>query len=406
MRHVVFRLIWVVVIPVFAVGQAGLPVRPRLAGQPPPGGLGPSGANVAPATATPSSKPFGQVLFTSGRGGYHTYRIPALAVSTRGTVLAFCEGRKAARGDSGHIDLLLKRSTDQGVAWSEQRVLWEDGVNTCGNPCVVVDAGTGTIWLLATWNRGDDHESQIIAQTSRDTRRVFVLHSTDDGRTWSAAQEITADVKRDNWTWYATGPGSGIQIRHGPHAGRLVVPCDHIEAGTRQYYSHVIYSDDHGQTWKLGGSSPRPQVNECEVVELTGGRLMLNMRNYDRAQPSRQVALSEDGGLTWKNQRFDTALMEPLCQAAIERYRWPDTTGPGVLAFSNPASQRERRNLTLRASFDEGVTWPTSHELYAGPSAYSDLAVLTNGNIACLYEAGTVTPYEGIVFGSLPLGSP
>ena len=250
-------------------------------------------------------KPCGEPLFVSGQDGYHTYRIPALAVTTQGTVLAFCEGRKKGNGDSGDIDLLVKRSSDDGKTWSGQQVVWDDGGNTCGNPCVVVDRDTGTVWLLSTWNRGDDHEPGIIAQTSKDTRRVFAIHSTDDGRTWSTPQEITAGVKKNDWTWYATGPGSGIQIEHGPHRGRLVIPCDHIEAGTKHYYSHVIYSDDHGKSWKLGGSTPQHQVNECEVVELAGGKLMLNMRNYDRSQKNRQAAISEDGGLTWKEQRFD-----------------------------------------------------------------------------------------------------
>jgi sialidase-1 len=351
------------------------------------------------------SEPLGQKLFSSGQDGYHTYRIPALAVTGKGTVLAFCEGRKHSGDDSGDIDLLRKRSTDGGSHWSEPQVIWHDAGNTCGNPCAVVDRDTGTVWLLVTWNRGEDHESEIIARTSRDTRRVFVLGSFDDGQTWRAPREITAQVKKDGWTWYATGPGSGIQIEQGPYAGRLVIPCDHIEADTRLYYSHVIYSDDHGQTWKLGGSSLEQQVNECEVVELAGGKLMLNMRNYDRASRSRQVCFSEDGGLTWKDQRFDPALVEPICQAAIRRYRWPDGTNHGVILFSNPASRSERKSLTVRGSFDEAGTWPAAKILHTGPSAYSDLAVLADGRIACLYEAGLAGPYEGIWFVSFPLNS-
>ena len=226
----------------------------------------------------------GEPLYVSGQDGYHTYRIPALAVTTKGTVLAFCEGRKNSASDTGDIDLLVKRSTDHGRTWSQLHVVWDDAGNTCGNPCAVVERETGTIWLLTTWNRGDDHESQIIAQTSKDTRRVFVTHSTDDGLSWSDPREITAEAKRDDWTWYATGPGSGIQIRHGQQQGRLVIPCDHIEAGTKRYYSHIIYSDDQGKSWQLGGSTPQHQVNECEAVELADGRLMLNMRNYDRAE--------------------------------------------------------------------------------------------------------------------------
>ena len=342
-------------------------------------------------------------LFTRGQEGYFTYRIPALAVTPSGTVLAFAEGRKKSVGDAGKIDLFVRRSTDNGKTWSAQQLVWADGENTCGNPCAVVDRSNGTIWLLSTWNRGDDHEKQIIAKTSRDTRRVFALNSIDDGKTWSAPREITSDVKLTNWTWYATGPGSGIQIEHGPHQGRLVIPCDRMEAGTTNYFSHIIYSDDHGKSWKLGGSTPKPAVNECEVVELTGGRLMLNMRNYVSAKKCRQVAISEDGGLTWKDQGFDEALVEPRCQAAIERASWPGVTNRSVILFSNPANPSKRVDLTLRASFDEGQTWPVSRVLHSGPSAYSDLAVMANGEIASLYEAGSTNAYETIVFQNLNL---
>jgi sialidase-1 len=216
-------------------------------------------------------------VFVSGADGYHTYRIPCLLVTGRGTLLAFAEGRKNSRGDSGDIDLLLKPSGDQGSTWQPAQLVWDDGPNTCGNPCAVLDRATGTIWLLLTWNRGEDSEPEIIAQASQDTRRVFVTQSVDDGLTWSNPREITADVKRTNWTWYATGPGAGIQLERGPHRGRLVIPCDHIAARTRAYRSHIIFSDDHGRSWHLGGATPQPQVNECEVVELTGNRLLLNM---------------------------------------------------------------------------------------------------------------------------------
>lgn len=349
--------------------------------------------------------PSGVPVFTSGQGGYHTYRIPALAVTPKGTLLAFCEGRKQAWDDAGDIDLLLRRSTDGGRTWSAPQVVWDDGTNTCGNPCVVVDPTTGTLWLLSTWNRGDDRESQIIQQTSKDTRRVFVLSSRDEGRTWSRPREITPDVKKPEWTWYATGPGSGISIQRGPHKGRLVIPCDHIEAGTRHYGSHVIHSDDHGQTWKLGGSTPGHQVNECEVVELEGGRLMLNMRNYDGSVKARQVVVSEDGGTTWKDQRIDPQLVEPRCQAAIERLRWPSKDKPGVLLFSNPAHPSKRVQLTVRASLDDGQTWPLSRVLFQGPSGYSDLAVLKDGRIGCLFEAGPRNLAEGIVFEAFALES-
>src|SRR5262245_20964667 len=145
-------------------------------------------------------------VFIAGADGYHTYRIPSLIVTTKGTVLAFCEGRKRGRGDAGDIDLLLKRSSDGGQTWSDSQVVWDDGDNTCGNPCPVVDRDTGTIWLLLTQNLGVDTEAQIIDQTSRGTRTCWISRSSDDGQTWAKPIEITRDVKRPDWTWYATGP--------------------------------------------------------------------------------------------------------------------------------------------------------------------------------------------------------
>ncbi len=341
-------------------------------------------------------------LYVSGVEGYHTYRIPSLVVTSRGTLLAFAEGRKGGRSDTGDIDLVLKRSVDRGRTWESVQTVWDDGPNTCGNPCPVLDRDTGAVWLLLTWNRGDDAEPQIIAQQSKDTRRVFVTSSTDDGLTWSGPREITAWVKRTNWTWYATGPGAGIQVERGAFRGRLVIPCDHIEAGTGRYYSHVIYSDDHGQTWALGGSTPEHQVNECEVVELTGGRLLLNMRNYDRSQRTRQQASSADGGLAWSQQRHVPELIEPICQASIRRFSWPGPDRQSVILFSNPASAK-RENLTVRASFDEGETWPVSRQLDSRCAGYSCLAVLPDGVVSILYEAGERSPYENLVFARFPL---
>ena len=359
-------------------------------------------AALADAAWAAAPVPLQIEVFKSGEDGYHTFRIPSAIVTPKGALLAFCEGRKRGSGDAGDIDLVLKRSGDGGRTWSAMQVVWDDGANTCGNPCPIVDRDTGTIWLLLTWNRGDDPEPRIIARTSKDTRRVFVSRSTDDGVTWTAPKEITGDAKLTNWTWYATGPGAAIQIQRGPHRGRLVIPCDHIEAGTKRYYSHVIYSDDHGETWKLGGSTPQHQVNECEVVELTGNRLLLNMRNYDRSQRTRQVAISRDGGLTWTDQRHAPELIEPICQASIRRYAWPDDRGKSILLFSNPASTK-REKMTVRLSYDEGETWPCARELWPGPAAYSCLTVLPDKTIGCLYERGSKNPYETIVFARFPL---
>ena len=341
--------------------------------------------------------PARSTVYVSGREGYHTFRIPALLTAADGTLLAFAEGRKHSSSDAGDIDVVLKRSTDMGKTWGPLQIVWDDGQNTCGNPCPVLDRQQGTIFLLLTWNRGEDREPQIIAQTSHDTRRVFVSESRDGGISWSAPREITPDVKRTNWTWYATGPGAGIQIQRGPHRGRLVVPCDHIEAGTKRYYSHIIFSDDHGKSWQLGGSSPSDKVNECEVVELADGRLMLNMRNYDTSSRTRQVAFSSDGGMTWSDQRHDAALYDPICQASIRRLSWPENGGRNIILFSNPAGPKRER-MTVRASLDDCRSWQVSRQISDAPAAYSCLEALSDGTIGLLYETGVKSPYEMLLF--------
>jgi sialidase-1 len=342
-------------------------------------------------------------VFVSGTDGYHTYRIPTIVVTTNATVLAFCEGRKNARSDTGKIDLLLKRSVDGGKSWSAQQIVRSDGDNVCGNPAPVVDETTGVVWLLMTWNVGVDGEREINDGTSKDTRRVFVTHSVDDGVSWAKPQEITASVKKADWRWYATGPVNGIQLSRGTHKGRLVIPCNHTElntAGQPVSRAHVIYSDEHGSTWQLGGIEDE-LTNESTVVERADGFLLHNMRSYQKKN-RRAVATSNDGGATWSRVKLDDALMEPVCQASIFRYSWPENGGQSRILFSNPASPK-RENLTLRVSYDEGATWPISKVVHAGPSAYSCLAVLPDKSIACLFECGEKGTYEKISLARIPL---
>ena len=337
-------------------------------------------------------------LWLSGQGGYHTYRIPALAVSPRGTLLAFCEGRRDGRGDAGVIHLLLRRSHDDGATWTApQVVVAQDGM-TCGNPCPVVDATTGAIWLPFCKNLADGDEGLIVQ--GKAPRTIWLTKSADDGVTWSEPTELTASVKDPSWTWYATGPGHGIQLA----SGRLVVPCDHIVgvAFHRRdpYHSHVIYSEDHGVTWHIGGIVEEG-TNECAVVEMADGALYINCRNY-RGEKRRAYAWSHDGGLSFTPRQWEDALVEPICQAGMTAapLGGPDE-GLGVL-FSNPAS-RERERMTVRLSRDGCRTWPVSHVLHAGPAAYSDLAFLPSGVVCCLYERGDAHPYERLTLARLRL---
>ena len=328
-------------------------------------------------------------VYSSGTDGYDTFRIPAIVATNSGTLLAFAEGRVGGSGDSGNIDLVLKRSSDGGETWGPLTVVWDDDANTCGNPCPVVDQTTGAVHLLLTRNLGTDREHQIIDGTAQGTRSVWITSTTDDGVTWPPPRDITASTKDATWTWYATGPGNGIQLR----SGTLVVPCDHIEAKTKKYFSHVIVSTDHGRTWCLGGTTPSDQVNECAVAQLFDDSLLLNMRNYDRSKRTRVLSRSTDGGATWSQLKHHEDLPEPICQASMI------TIDDGkVLVFSNPASPEKRVAMRVRRSTDGGTSWSDGILLHEGPSAYSSLVALPGDAVGCLYECGESHPYERIRF--------
>jgi sialidase-1 len=346
------------------------------------------------------------VVFRAGDNGYDNYRIPSVITAKDGTLVAFAEARRSM-SDAGDIDLVCKRSADGGKTWSAQQLVWDDGANTCGNPCPVVDRKTGMILLLMTHNLGTDGEKAIIRGTSKESRTVWICESTDNGASWSAPREITGEVKEPSWGWYATGPGIGIQMLHGPHRGRLVIPADFsyrdssmTGAASYQYGSCSFYSDDDGRTWHPGGTIT-PKVNECQVAELPGrkGTLMMNMRSYF-GRHCRAVATSLDGGGHWSAPTDAPGLIEPVCQASFLLYRGRSRS-KDCLLFLNPASTTSRRNMTLRASFDGGQSWPQSKVLYSGPSAYSSITELPSGEIGTLYEAGVKSPYEYIVFQTI-----
>jgi len=350
-----------------------------------------AGASAQAATEGPRMAMQQVDVFTSGAEGYHTFRIPALVVSTKGTLLAFCEGRRKGRGDAGDIDLMLKRSLDGGATWQAMQLVHEEGGGapiTIGNPCPVVDQATGTIHLVL----------------SRNNARAFHTHSADDGATWAAPVEITPVLKGFDFprSRHGTGPGHGIQLTAGPHKGRLLVPLWLNERIGRNYRSAVLASDDGGRTWRAAGMAG-PQLrdaNECMAFEAADGSLCLNMRN--KVGHRRSVAWSRDGGLTWSEPRHDRTLVGPVCQASILALPAKAPGEPRLVVFANPASTR-REKMTVRLSRDEAKTWAAARLVHPGPAAYSDLAALPGGAIGCLYERGDKHPYQKITFARFPL---
>ena len=313
-----------------------------------------------------------QTLFASRDLGYHTFRIPSLLVSPRGTVLAMAEARKNDASDLGNVDLALCRSLDGGQTWQEVKIIADDGEHTIGNPCPVVDRRTGTIWL----------------PYCRDNRQVWLTRSTDDGLTWAPPVEITAQVLDPAWHWVGTGPGHGIQLAD----GRLVIPCwaDATPQLGEAQLSFVFWSDDGGKTWQRGGALDRDASDECEVVERVDGVLYLNARSR-QGKKQRAVAVSHDRGMTWSKVTYDPRLPELSCQGSLARFSTARDHDRNRILLATPASQSARAELTLRLSTNEGHDWPVSRVVEPGMAGYSDLAVTLDGTILLLYESHNYT---------------
>jgi sialidase-1 len=311
-------------------------------------------------------------LFTSGAEGYRCYRIPALVVSVRGTVLAFCEARQNSCADMDTIDIVLRRSLDGGRSWEDQVVIVSDGDRTLGNPCPVVDRDTGTILL----------------PFCKDNLEVFLTRSDDDGLTWSEPEEITAGTADPACMRLGTGPGHGIQLA----SGRLLIPCwydsspvptdFHDQPQTwwdKVQTSYAIFSDDGGRTWQRGQDLTINGSDECEAVELNDGTVYMNMRSrQDRRR--RATARSDDGGRTWSKVEYDATLPEHSCQGSVVRL------DEARVLLAHPSSTVSRTLLTVRLSRDECRTWPVSRVLHEASACYSDLAI-ADGHILCFYEA-------------------
>ncbi|MGQ4418034.1 exo-alpha-sialidase, partial [Streptomyces sp. SAS_269] len=369
---------------------------------------------VHPAHAT--SGCVSSVPYTAGEGGYDTYRIPAAVVTGRGTVLAFAEGRHDGAGDSGDIDVVLRRSTDGGCTWGPLTVVAAGQGDTRGNPAPVVDPRTGTVVLVTSYNSGAVTEAQIMRGevTPAQSRRVFVQRGQDDGRRFTPPRDITAAVKPPHWRWYATGPGHALALTRGPHAGRLLVPADHSAAPPpgspdtgqepRYYGAHALYSDDGGRTWRLGfvddGYDGVTNANETSAAQLPDGRLYFSSRDQNGSSPGNRLdAWSSDAGETLDSPYAVQGTLNdvPVVQGSV--LQLPGAQAP--LLFSAPSVPTARRAMALWRSTDGGRTFARALTVSDRPAAYSDLVRVDADEVVLLYEAGTKGPYETIEFRRL-----
>jgi sialidase-1 len=333
-------------------------------------------------------------VFVSGQEGYAIYRIPALIATQRDTLLAFAEGR--ARGhDHAENDIVLKRSTDRGRSWGAMQLIEDGGEDALNNPtAVVVRESSRVLLMYQRYAKGfDEHRAEPGIEGPR-VCRTFITHSDDDGITWAKPREITAQVKRPaEVTSTAAGPGIGIQLSKGPHAGRILMPFNQGPFGKWKVYA--VISDDQGKTWRYGATAPEGTpgfANEVQFAELADGTVMLNARNQGQGSSKRRkIAFSRDGGETWTETKDDATLIEPICQAALLK-------SGELLLFSNPATLNARTNGVLRVSRDDGKTWPIQHPIYPGSFAYSSLAALRDGTVLCLFERDSYAMISIAVF--------
>lgn len=348
-------------------------------------------------------------LFMAGAGGYAQYRIPGIIVTKGGTVLAYCEARRTGKSDWDAIDIVLRRSTDGGKTWTDPQRIADVPGPKAKNPAIKE-------YKLAspeevTYNNPvaiADRDGSVHFLVCLEYMRCFHLRSEDDGLTWTAPVEITAAFEkfRPEWDWkvLATGPGHGIQLK----SGRLLVPV-WLSTGTGGGNAHrpsvtaTIFSDDAGRTWHHGDLAVTSTAewinpNETSAVELADGRVMLNVRTESKAH-RRLVTTSPDGATKWSRPHFDNALLEPICMASMVQLSEHPLQNPIIFANPHnlsradqkevPGKSRDRKNLAVKLTYNEGVSWPLHRVLESGPSGYSDLAVTPDGRILCFYERGS-----------------
>lgn len=368
---------------------------------------------TATQTASAHSGCTSSVPYVSGSGGYDTYRIPATVTTDQGTVLAFAEGRHNSAGDTGNIDVVLRRSGDGGCTWGPLSVVAAGDGDTRGNPAPVVAPRTGAIVLVTSYNSGAVTEGRIMRGevTPEQSRRVFVQRSWDDGRSFTDPRDITGEVKLPSWRWYATGPGHAVALMRGPHAGRLVIPANHSAAPAagstdtgqeaKYYGGHDLYSDDGGETWRLGFVDATydgvDDANESTAAQLPDGRLYFSSRDQlGTSVGNRLDTYSSDGGASLDRPY---AIQHTLDDAPVVEGSVLQLPGVGApLLFSAPSVPNVRQGMAIWRSADGGGSFAKAVVLSGEWAGYSDLVAVDGDTVGVLYETGGTSAYDTIEF--------
>ena len=337
----------------------------------------------------------GIALRNAGDDNCVRYRIPGLDVTPKGSLIAVYDARWKSGGDlPGDIDVGMSRSTDGGRSWEPMKIIMDMGddpewnYDGIGDPCVLVDQKTGTIWVGATWSHGNrSWRGSGPGMKPEETGQYMLVKSEDDGKTWSKPINITSQIKTPEWCFVLASPGRGITMKD----GTLVMPSQFQDtlANKRMPYSTIIYSRDQGKTWKIG-TGAKPNTTECRIVELTNGELMLNMR--DNHGGSRSVCTTKNMGTTWEEHPTSRkALPEPVCNACLISVTAKETiAGKDMLIFCNPDSTRGRKRMSLKVSFDNGMSWPQQYHMLLDADnlmgGYPSMALIDRETLGVLYE--------------------
>ncbi len=314
-----------------------------------------------------------QALFVSGTENVHTFRIPAMVTTTSGTLIAATDARIDNSGDlggTGNIDIVYKRSTDNGKTWSEMLTAADfPGVEGASDCSMIVDRETDEIFMF--YNYADETDN---------FQHPHMIKSSDDGLSWSEYRNLNNDLYSFFWSWAFVTSGRGIQTSNGG-LRHVINVVQGIPKGA------VIFgSDDHGETWFSVKNPIASNSDESKLVELNDGSLMMNCRQT--TEHNRLIGQTTDDGDTWYNVHYDNDLIEPRCNASIIRYTLEsEGFAKDRLLFSNPASTTARENMTVKISYDEGETWNDGKTVFPGSAAYSSLTILEDNTIGLLYEA-------------------